>query len=446
MRCWNCGEEIGEAHHCWKRGSAQEEALGREHAGIPQEAANAHDAAVPSEDSDGQSAEGVDDSSREPDERGEQSAAVAVGSVGEDAAEISISEDGKSTDRSNDESEPESGDETKKKRKRILYGSLAVVAAVILAVVVFVFSGAGLQIRKAGAWPDFPYLATLIDRPDDFVRALNCPDLQEAYNEAKSEGRWDEPIVAEIDIDELEANGADLGDGSANPSVYVRFNDEGAVTYFQLAYYTPTIETFPVEADDGNYFIHGAVVGEMGLRAAYGLSQVSDDKLEPYVDTVYQDCASADEYIMDCFGNPNSALDAAGINGDDATVISEASGTADWRQAYLLSCFARGFYGSSGRAISPIISGSEYCCWFELDGLDGRFLYTLSDQNYFTWGSTDIQDLSVQNNGAISIAYGREDYMVDPGEGTEYIESWAEGYLNADTLPLWSFKEGSSGN
>lgn len=406
MRCWNCGEEIGEESPCPKCGAGREDELARENMENAQEA-------------------------EEP--------------RSEAAAEKAILEEKKPAGEDSGESEPQASDDVKKKPKRMLYGGLAVAAVVILAVFVFVLSGAGLQIRKAGAWPDFPYLASLIDRPDDFVRALNCPDLQEAYNAAKRDEDWDEPLVVEIDIDGLEPNDFAGEVDNAYPLIEVRFNSEGLVDYFHLVYAPPTVDNdlnqlTASSADE--WSLHQTVAFNLLSKYGYGSTEVTEDELEAKINQIRSECTILQPFTEEILADPSSILERCGFEASSVQATNEAVASADWRQGYLRAFQAYVLAVQSGQNVPPITTGMRYEAWFEADGIsDVSFFYQAQDFDMFVQDE-GFTELHVGDSGMLCLGFCRDGYW-EPAQGTDQNAAWANSNLNALSIDLWSVSEGA---
>lgn len=330
-------------------------------------------------------------------------------------------------------------DEASHKKRYFLYGGVSI-AAIVVIVASVLFSGVlTLKVRMPGMWPDFAYLATLIDNPDAFIRALNCGGLQDAYDQAKRKGQWDEPIVAEIDIEDLEENGTNVGEGIVNPGISVRFDDSGQITYFQLVYMAPSKETIPVQADDGNYFLHMLVAGALSGQQYYGVTAVSEDEVLDYARVVREDCEVVDPLIHDTLYDSSSILSECGINANDVKTTSASTGKAEWTDGYFLSCSSHGAAALVNTEIPTITAGTIYTTHFDVSGVEnGTFLYAAQDLNSFVWVSGQLSDLLVRNDGAITICFAREGYT----DESVTAKSWASDAVGNRSLDIWKFKEG----
>lgn len=342
-------------------------------------------------------------------------------------------------DLANQASSDKTEDEKSRKKRYFLYGSVSIVAIVVIVVSVLISGILTLKVRMPGMWPDFAYLATLIDNPDAFVRALNCSGLQDAYDQAKRKGQWDEPIVAEIDIEDLEENGTNVGEGIVNPGISVRFDDSGQIAYFQLVYMAPSKETIPVQADDGNYFLHMLVAGALSGLQYYGVTAISEDEVLDYARIVREDCEVVDPLIHDTLYDSSSILSRCGINANDVKTTSASTGKAEWTDGYFLSCSSHGAAALVNTEIPTITAGTIYTTHFDVSGVEnGTFLYAAQDLNSFVWVSGQLSDLLVRNDGAITICFAREGYT----DESVTAKSWASDAVGNRSLDIWKFKEG----
>ena len=331
---------------------------------------------------------------------------------------------------------PEQPDGSPQPRKKWLFPLAAGLAALVLAV--FALSQAGtppVVVREPGAWPDFPYLASLVDEPDAFVQAINSEELSDAYRQAKMSGSWDESIDVSIAIDDL-SGGAPGASGSERTVFNVIFTEDGKIDYFQLIYYGEEEPTMPVEAD-GNYVNHMLVMTRL-KGVALGVASL-DDFPEGSVQTVYDECRRSNSVVEGFLSSPDDLAERCGIDPETIVVENECYGVADWRSGYLRAC--AGYYQANALGELPVVlTGTAYEERFVTEGTEGSYLMSLQSADRFAFTSTNATDLAVQNAGVFTIAYGRN--LEDPGQGTEDVENTIAGQTTDYAFSLWSFAEG----
>nr|WP_075575888.1 hypothetical protein [Olsenella timonensis] len=331
---------------------------------------------------------------------------------------------------------PEQPDGAPRPRKKWLFPLAA--GLVVLVLTVFALPQAGkppVVVREPGAWPDFPYLASLVDEPDAFVRAVNSEELSDAYRQAKMSGSWDDSIDASIDIDDL-SSGASVSSGSEQAVFNVIFTGDGKIDYFQLIYYGEEEPTMPVEAG-GDYVSHMTVMA--GFRGAtLGVAPL-DDFPKGAVQTVYNECRRSNSVVEGFLSSPDDLAERCGIDPETIVVENECYGVADWRSGYLLAC--AGYYQASASSEMPVVlTGTAYEKRFVAEEAEGSYLMSLQSADQFAFTSTKATDLAVQNAGVFTIAYGRN--LEDPGQGTENVENTIAGQATDYAFSLWSFAEG----
>lgn len=321
------------------------------------------------------------------------------------------------------------------RKRRLLLLAAGLVALVVALFALSQIGRSSVVVREPGAWPDFPYLASLVDDPDAFVQAVNSEELSEEYRQAKTNGFSDCSIDVSIDIDDL-SSGAPGASGSEQTVFNVIFTEDGKIDYFQLIYYGEKEPTMPVEAD-GNYVNHMLVMTRL-KGVALGVASL-DDFPEGSVQTVYDECRRSNSVVEGFLSSPDDLAERCGIDPETIVVENECYGVADWRSGYLRAC--AGYYQANALGELPVVlTGTAYEERFVTEGTEGSYLMSLQSADRFAFTSTNATDLAVQNAGVFTIAYGRD--LEDPGQGTENVENTIAGQATDYAFSLWSFAEG----
>ena len=349
--------------------------------------------------------------------------------------------DGSRPSEGEDQQEPpQSSEGDEQQEKPFPWRPLVVVGMIVIAAVlaaVFLPKSTPVAPRELGAWPDFPYLATLVDEPDAFMRAVNSDELSDAYQQAKSSESWDETITVPIYIDELfEEASSDAG--SEEVEFGVSFTDDGKIDNFRLYYAGEGEPTMPVDANDGNYFLHGLVM--MDIKGIVLGLNPSNEIHEDYVQIIYDDCHRSNEVAEGFLASPDSLAKRCGVDQEAIDVKNECHGFADWRTGYLQTCQQYYLQGVLSGELPVVMTGTAYQEQFSVGGAEGSFLLTLGNLDQFSFPTTKPMELTVQNTGTFALSYDRE--AVNPSQGTKGIENMVRSLTNDYSFPLWRFAEG----
>lgn len=361
-----------------------------------------------------------------------------------DGSQLSESEDaqdGTQPPESEDQQEsPQSLEGNEQEEKSFPWKPLIVVGMIAIAAVlaaVFLPKSTPVAPRELGAWPDFPYLATLVDEPDAFMRAVNSEELSDAYQQAKSSESWDETITVPIYIDEL-FEGVSSDAGSEEVDFEVSFTDDGKIDNFRLCYAGEGEPTMPMDANDGNYFLHGLVMMDVeGILL--GLNS-SNEINEDYVQIIYDDCHRSNEVAESFLASPDSLARRCGVDQEVIDVKNECHGFADWRTGYLQTCQQYYLQGALSGELPVVMTGTAYREQFSVRGVGGSFLLTLGNLDQFSFPTTKPMELTVQNTGTFSLTYDRE--AGNPSQGTKSVENMVRSLTNDYSFSLWRFAEG----
>lgn len=399
------------------------------------------DAVVPNQED----AERAEESERVESTEGERAAPQPPEDEGEPDSDQPVesgdAQDGPQLSKSEGQQEPpQSSEANEQQEKSFPWKPLVVVGMiVIVAVLVAVFLPKSTPVapRELGAWPDFPYLATLVDEPDAFMRAVNSDELSDAYQQAKSSESWGETIAVPIYIDEL-FEGTSSVAGSEEVEFRVSFTDDGKIDNFGLYYAGEGEPTMPMDANDGNYFLHGLVM--MDIEGIILGLNPSNEIPEDYVQIIYDDCHRSNEVAESFLASPDSLAKRCGVDQEAIDVKNECHGFADWRTGYLQTCQQYYLQDALSGELPVVVTGTAYQEQFGVRGAEGSFLLTLGNLDQFSFPTTKPMELTVQNTGAFALAYDRE--AGNSSQGTKSVENMVRSLTNDYSFSLWRFAEG----
>ena len=331
------------------------------------------------------------------------------------------------------------------KPRRLIIGGV-VAAILLLAVVVIAANASGVKVRTPGAYPDLPYLSTLIDTPDDFIRALNCDEAQAVYSDMKRTESWSEPITAEIDIDDLQPYETDAGEGTQTyPIIEIRFNDEGLIDYFHLVYIPVAVDNDLLQlttSGSNEWPLQQTVAFELLSMFGSDSSTVTEEEVTSHIEQIKSECTILQPFVEEILTNPSSIVENYGFDTSQINALNESAAYSSWDQGYLRAFQVYILALQAGQDIPNVTTGMRYEAWFEsAESPQVPFFYQALDYDTFFQDEGFI-NLHSGDSGMFCIGFCREGYW-EPEQGTEQIEAWANDYLNTFSIDLWSFQEGS---
>jgi hypothetical protein len=239
--------------------------------------------------------------------------------------------------------------------------------------------------REPGTWPDMGYLATLVDEPDRFIRAVNIPELESEYRAYRSSGIGEaEHIMVDIDIiDIVNPSGGIPNERSARFDVW--FASDGSIHTFALTGGTPASPA--IIADESTIGLDAlALAFVFGPNPRETLDEVYAELLS-HGEVFEEQYRKPDPMISEFMLNPSQLLAHVGISESDLVNTSSDYGFAEWEKGYVESIYS--LYAQYGTEPSELVmptTGAVFVQNGEMNQPNSRLLsLNIVDFTRFSW-------------------------------------------------------------
>ena len=154
----------------------------------------------------------------------------------------------------------------------------------------------------------------------------------------------------------------------------------------------------PMDANDGNYFLHGLVM--MDIKGIVLGLNPSNEIHEDYVQIIYDDCHRSNEVAESFLASPDSLAKRCGVDQEAIDVKNECHGFADWRTGYVQTCEQYYLQDALSGELPVVVTGTAYQEQFGVRGAEGSSLLTLGNLDQFSFPTTKPMELTVPAHGA----------------------------------------------
>lgn len=328
----------------------------------------------------------------------------------------------------------------RKWEKRLI--AIGIAAMVVLAIVVaFIIAMQPIK-REAGAWPDFAYLATLMDEPDMLVHAVDDPRLAEAYQRyKKNPSSAATSIEAPIFIDDLGGNA--VGDEGETRFWLVMANyDELAAFGIE---YAPEPDTARLGENEW-YTDMLAAIFLADQRTGSSRRKVFSESLADSSTAMKEKYQIRDEHVDGIAIYPIRALNAVGLNLNELRDMRSSYGVASWEAGYAVALYDQGIqmiYGSnkgeSDESSDPIFSG--YMTQLEGEYGIGEITRTIHLEAS-SFDAVAFSDLDTEQSDTMTIV-SRPSFSVSCARDALFSSDLASRFsLNEANKKIWEFFDG----
>lgn len=339
----------------------------------------------------------------------------------------------------------------KSRKKSLLIGGISAMALIVVAAVVAIFVWMSPVQREAGAWPDLAYLCTLIDRPDDFVRAVNDPDLTVAYQKYKADPEGEDSLIkVPIVIDEMESY---ISERNEVETSQVQFNlameSPDKIYAFGLEYESAPPDVALAYGAWKGEFIYALSIAAAGSRAPDSFATyVAEETLKKK-----EKHQRYDDMTDDIAVNPAFLLGKTGLMLNGMDDVQQSYGVASWEDGYSLALYGYApaqhrYYRNGGqdKGFGPIVSGyatkfsgkyetdeNLYTIYIDTHTIDAfRFSSLKAEQSRLTIDHTAYFTIICSRDSVLSASV--EDEVTELSEANRRIWEFEDGPLPAGVM------------